>query len=88
MTVADKGTEGSDIMCRILNVCTGTWDFPSMRQGIRKGGQVAREEKKPDTFYDMTMAAMWRLTFLSPVIANKELFKSDRKTVADLLAYP
>lgn len=34
------------------------------------------------------MAAMWRLTFLSLEIANKELFKSDRKTFADLLACP
>lgn len=51
------------------------------------GGQVSTEENH-DTLCGITEAAMWRLTFLSLEIANKELFKSDRKTFANLLACP
>lgn len=53
-------------------------------------GHRANEQRRGKnlTHSMVCMAAKRRLTFLSLVIANQELFKSDRKTFADLLACP
>lgn len=86
MVVADEDTEvvGSDIL-RVMDIFTCSCNVPCMRYGI---GQLNREGEKNLTHSVVCMAAKRRLTFLSLVIANQELFKSDRKTFADLLACP